>query len=1008
MGIADAESAVDPAFPHQQQAEQVVAPDGLSPQIREQYARDIAKLTPLILEIKAGKATRWAISKRPGVSSVTNAFNQDATLKPASTSTHARSIRNKLQAILQSHPKVAEDFKAALDQPVTQESNLEQFASELRDLIPLILEVKEGCATPWTISKRPGMGTSFLNAFDASGNLKPGSLYASAQSIHKKLQAIGQAHPDVALAFEAATNMPQTNNSSRASTSSDPIRTLLSDCLMRASNEFAKAHSSMTDIARAAGVSEDALRPFFTESGPTEQGLALLGQWSTSIQPAVMRNFRIGHNNRAAERSVNPAPAQTRVNIAPRQGALPPRAAEAPSVGPSRGPATGQPRRLRQATSNIAGGTADGESAVESAFHKSSGGTGNVSAQSIHKKLQAIGQAHPDVALAFVAATNMPQTRNSSRASTSLDPMQTLLSDCLMRASTAFAKACSSTTDIARAAGVTEDALRPFFTESGLTEQGLTLLGRWSTSIQAAVMQNVWIGQNNREAPARTLLPEASPSVTLPGSQWTGWAFDPGTPGEVTGPARPPQTAASGNVFDDLESLNVGAQHGPGNFDFNAGYDYQDVTGPAMLSQPTASDSTFGGLESLASISGRPNRTFDLNTPGEEVMGPPRSSAELIASTPGDEVMRRAGSLLPEASLSATVPNSQWPGWAFDPGTPGEVTGPAMLPQPTASDSTFGGLEPLGSISGRHDRTFDLSTPGEEVMGPPRSSPQPAASGSTYGALSSLDVAPGHSDLHDDAHYSGDRSYRGAQDANTSHPGTHNPGAYSAAWIAEPAAQHEVHDLGSLVGNGWHHGNQYASRLMFNHLETRGLLPSVYGDSTSFLIHGKLYRAQWRTGELWLTQVQSPRELARASLPEQPFPFGLLASDLNDFLQRYNADMGFASGQGLNCLLDSMMQLRTGIRRGRDEAQQTQALDGQVRALRSNLEHVGLVPANDMIDFYGPGAVGQTIAAALGLRVQIIEQQDDGRLTAHDAIGAGQLVRVLHTPGHFQPLWPDH
>ena len=108
------------------------------------------------------------------------------------------------------------------------------------------------------------------------------------------------------------------------------------------------------------------------------------------------------------------------------------------------------------------------------------------------------------------------------------------------------------------------------------------------------------------------------------------------------------------------------------------------------------------------------------------------------------------------------------------------------------------------------------------------------------------------------------------------------------------------------------------------------------------------------------------------------------------------------------CLLDSMMQLRTGVRRGRDDAQQTQTLDGQVRALRCNLEHVGLVPANDMIDFYGPGAVGQTIAAALGLRVQIIEQQGDGRLTAHDVIGAGQLVRILHTPGHFQPLWPGH
>jgi hypothetical protein len=281
--------------------------------------------------------------------------------------------------------------------------------------------------------------------------------------------------------------------------------------------------------------------------------------------------------------------------------------------------------------------------------------------------------------------------------------------------------------------------------------------------------------------------------------------------------------------------------------------------------------------------------------------------------------------------------------------------------------------------------------------------PQPAASGSIYDALSPLNVAPGHTDLHDDAHYSG---VGGAQEANTSYPGTSGYGAYSSAWIGEPAAQHEVHDLGNVAGNGWHHGNQSASHLLINHLEARGLLPSAYGEETSFLIHGKLYTAQWRTGDLWLTQVQSPREPARTLLPEQPFPFGLLASDLNAFFRRYNAEMGLASGQGLNCLLDSMLQLSTRIRRGRDAAQQTRALDGQAGELRSNLEQVGLVPANDMIDFYSPGAVGQTIAATLGLRVQIIQQQDDGRLTAHDAFGAGQLVRILHTPGHFQPLWP--
>ncbi|MBW8833481.1 MAG: hypothetical protein JF606_29740, partial [Burkholderiales bacterium] len=100
--------------------------------------------------------------------------------------------------------------------------------------------------------------------------------------------------------------------------------------------------------------------------------------------------------------------------------------------------------------------------------------------------------------------------------------------------------------------------------------------------------------------------------------------------------------------------------------------------------------------------------------------------------------------------------------------------------------------------------------------------------------------------------------------------------------------------ISAIAGNGWHHGNQSATHLLINHLEARGLLPRAYGEETSFLIHGKLYTAQWRTADLWLTQVQSPREPARTLLPEQPFPFGLLASDLNAFFRRYNAEMGLA------------------------------------------------------------------------------------------------------------------
>ncbi|MBW8827952.1 MAG: hypothetical protein JF606_00680 [Burkholderiales bacterium] len=481
-----ASPAPQEALQHQRQALPVLESDSPPAAKQVKYATYIDKLIPLILEVKAG-ALPSSIAKRPGMSIIGNAFNRNGTLKPPSAGPHAQSVHHKLNAIRQSHRKLVEDFEAALKRPSSRLPPLEQAASDLRALIPLILEVKDGRATPWTIAKRPGMGRNLFNIFDASGNLKPGSGWnKSAQSIHNKLQAVRQTHPEVVLVFEAATNMPRTRNNSLASTSTDPVMTVLSGCLMRAYAEFAKADSSMADIAQAAGVSEEALRPFFTESGPTEQGWEWLARCSTSDEAILHTPW--------------------------------------------------------------------------------------------------------EVVLAFIAATNMSRTSNSSRASTSSDSIQALLSDCLMKASTEFAKALSSMTDIARAAGVSEEALRPFFTDSGPTEQGLALLGQWSTSIQAAVRQNVlsldedqrstytrvlnlpvdwaspaslapaqsslsihipggeWSGWGSIPStpgdevmgPPGPLRPEASLSVTLPGPQWPGWSFDPGTPGEVMGPARPP------------------------------------------------------------------------------------------------------------------------------------------------------------------------------------------------------------------------------------------------------------------------------------------------------------------------------------------------------------------------------------------------------------------------------------------------------------------------------------
>ena len=56
-----------------------------SPEVLDRYVNDLQKLIPLILEVKAGRATPKGLSKRPDVnSSFTAAFNPDGTLKPAS------------------------------------------------------------------------------------------------------------------------------------------------------------------------------------------------------------------------------------------------------------------------------------------------------------------------------------------------------------------------------------------------------------------------------------------------------------------------------------------------------------------------------------------------------------------------------------------------------------------------------------------------------------------------------------------------------------------------------------------------------------------------------------------------------------------------------------------------------------------------------------------------------------------------------------------------------------
>nr|ABM66111.1 HsvB type III effector [Pantoea agglomerans pv. gypsophilae] len=158
-----------------------------------------------------------------------------------------------------------------------------------------------------------------------------------------------------------------------------------------------------------------------------------------------------------------------------------------------------------------------------------------------------------------------------------------------------------------------------------------------------------------------------------------------------------------------------------------------------------------------------------------------------------------------------------------------------------------------------------------------------------------------------------------------------------------------------------------------------------------------------------------------SGLPEtgevnRPGPDGAPFVSMRDAVPPFRPDgVGFASGEGLSCLLDSILQCYHNIRRGHGAPRGlTDWLDGEVRRVREALsaQGVDLVPARGEIDIYG--GPGSYLAGAMGLRLQVIQaefqEEPDGtyvRYTSHPEMGRSDapLVRLLHTPGHFQPLW---
>ncbi|MEX3640418.1 hypothetical protein, partial [Paraburkholderia sp. BR14320] len=101
----------------------------------------------------------------------------------------------------------------------------------------------------------------------------------------------------------------------------------------------------------------------------------------------------------------------------------------------------------------------------------------------------------------------------------------------------------------------------------------------------------------------------------------------------------------------------------------------------------------------------------------------------------------------------------------------------------------------------------------------------------------------------------------------------------------------------------------------------------------------------------------------------------------------------------------TVLQFVRNIRRQPGVAtEQTGELEAAAQALRRELMAQRLAGRQDFIDMY---PVGERLAHSLDIRIQIIAVEQSGQVTAHPVVGQqGPLVHILHTPGHFEPLWP--
>ena len=229
--------------------------------------------------------------------------------------------------------------------------------------------------------------------------------------------------------------------------------------------------------------------------------------------------------------------------------------------------------------------------------------------------------------------------------------------------------------------------------------------------------------------------------------------------------------------------------------------------------------------------------------------------------------------------------------------------------------------------------------------------------------------------------------------------GLDDPAAHPQYGTPASSSRHDADsgfpELSSLSSAAYFGGFEFDLNTPSEEAAQQSRADSVFEDQSSLTSAGGLQ-----------FDLNTPSEVDGPSQPQQPLPAGAVGN-LNQVLRNLNVNVGYASGDGLNCLIDTVLQLQSNTRRPDHGRTAMPELEAAVQMWRNYLFQVGIVPEHGQIDLYATSAVGANLAHNMQVRIQAIEVVAHGQAIAHPVLGQhGPLLHILHTPGHFQPLWP--